>query len=461
MENAAREIWNNCLMTIQNNISEQSFHTWIKPIKALKIHGSVLTIQVPSEFFKKWLQDNYYAILLAALRAILGNEASYQFEIVASEEFDRLEIPEQLPTKISSKTIKPNYIVEDAIDDDTHPINDRYTFENYVEGSSNQFAKAAAIAVAESPGKTSFNPLVIYGGVGLGKTHLIQAIGNFSVEKGIAKNVMYVSSERFTMNFINSIQRNKTTEFSELYRNVDLLLVDDIQFFSNKERTQEEFFHTFNTLHQNGKQIVLSSDRPPKDITGIEERLLSRFQWGLVADIQPPDLETRIAILQKKAELSEVELDKDVVQLIAYNVTSNIRELEGALVKLLAHASLRSRDINLLLAKEVLKDVISQKQRNITIDDILKIVANYYHIPEDFLKAKTRKKEVALARQIAMYMSKQHTKHSLKTIGLHFGGRDHSTVIHAINSIEENMKQDKVLSNDLGEINKKINLSSI
>lgn len=395
------------------------------------------------------------------MRAILGNEASYQFEIVASEEFDRLEIPEQLPTKISSKTIKPNYIVEDAIDDDTHPINDRYTFENYVEGSSNQFAKAAAIAVAESPGKTSFNPLVIYGGVGLGKTHLIQAIGNFSVEKGIAKNVMYVSSERFTMNFINSIQRNKTTEFSELYRNVDLLLVDDIQFFSNKERTQEEFFHTFNTLHQNGKQIVLSSDRPPKDITGIEERLLSRFQWGLVADIQPPDLETRIAILQKKAELSEVELDKDVVQLIAYNVTSNIRELEGALVKLLAHASLRSRDINLLLAKEVLKDVISQKQRNITIDDILKIVANYYHIPEDFLKAKTRKKEVALARQIAMYMSKQHTKHSLKTIGLHFGGRDHSTVIHAINSIEENMKQDKVLSNDLGEINKKINLSSI
>lgn len=464
MQDAAREVWQNCLQLIKSKVNEQSFHTWILPIKAIGLHGATLTVQVPSEFVKNWIQDKYSAVLANALRSILGTSATYVFEIAPSEEIDILEIPKNIdhghpdaPLRSTIRKIEPS----NDNDDDQHPINERYTFENFVEGSSNQFAKAAAFAVAEAPGKTSFNPLVIYGGVGLGKTHLIQAIGNFSVQNGIAKKVMYVSSEKFTINFINSIQNNKTTEFSQMYRNADLLLVDDIQFFSNKERTQEEFFHTFNTLHQNGKQIVLSSDRPPKDITGIEERLLSRFQWGLVADIQPPDLETRIAILQKKAEQSETELDSEVIQLIAYNVTSNIRELEGALVKLLAHASLRGRDINIMLAKEVLKDVISQKQKHITIEDIQKIVSEYYHIPEDFLRAKTRKKEVALARQIAMYMSKQHTKHSLKTIGLHFGGRDHSTVIHAINAIEENIKQDKVLVDDLTEISKKINLSSI
>ena len=242
---------------------------------------------------------------------------------------------------------------------------------------------------------------------------------------------------------------------------MDLLLVDDIQFFINKERTQEEFFHTFNTLHQKGKQIVLSSDRPPKDITGIEERLLSRFQWGLVADIQPPDLETRIAILQKKAEENGIELPGEVVQLIAYNVTSNIRELEGCLIRLLAYSSLNGRDINLQLAKEVLKDVISQKQKHITIEEIQKIVSEYYHIPDDLLRAKTRKKEVAIARQIAMYLAKKHTKHSLKTIGLHFGGRDHSTVIHAVNTIEELAKTDKEIQEDLINLSQKIELSSI
>ena len=463
MQDAAREVWQNCLQLIQLKINEQSFHTWIQPIKAIGLNGATLTIQVPSEFVKNWIQDKYNTILGNALRSILGANATYVYEIAPSEELDTLEIPKIIDNKSAdhASTIHRKRNQPTDTEDDQHPINERYTFENFVEGSSNQFAKAAAFAVAEAPGKTSFNPLVIYGGVGLGKTHLIQAIGNFSVQNGIAQKVMYLSSEKFTINFINSIQNNKTTEFSQMYRNADLLLVDDIQFFSNKERTQEEFFHTFNTLHQNGKQIVLSSDRPPKDITGIEERLLSRFQWGLVADIQPPDLETRIAILQKKAEQSEAELDSEVIQLIAYNVTSNIRELEGALVKLLAHASLRGRDINILLAKEVLKDVISQKQKHITIEDIQKIVSEYYHIPEDFLRAKTRKKEVALARQIAMYMSKQHTKHSLKTIGLHFGGRDHSTVIHAINAIEENMKHDKVLFDDLTEISKKINLSSI
>jgi chromosomal replication initiator protein len=348
-----------------------------------------------------------------------------------------------------------------GVANDASQLNRRYTFDNFVEGSSNQFAKAASLAVAEAPGTTSFNPLVIYGGVGLGKTHLIQAIGNFSLQQGTVKRALYVSSEKFTIEFINSIQKNKTTEFSKIYRNVDLLLVDDIQFFINKERTQEEFFHTFNSLHQKGKQIVLSSDRPPKDITGIEERLLSRFQWGLVADIQSPDLETRIAILQKKSEENGIELPGDVIQLIAYNVTSNIRELEGCLIRLLAQASFNGLDINLQLAKKILKDVISQKQNHITIEDIQKIVSEYYRIPDDLLRAKTRKKEVALVRQIAMYIAKNHTKHSLKTIGLHFGGRDHSTVIHAVSTIETYAKEDHKIAEDIENISQQIELSSL
>ncbi|MCI0446515.1 chromosomal replication initiator protein DnaA, partial [bacterium] len=267
-------------------------------------------------------------------------------------------------------------------------------------------------------------------------------------------------SEKFTIEFINSIQNNRSTEFSAIYRNVDILLVDDIQFFSNKERTQEEFFHTFNTLHQKGKQIVLSCDRPPKDIAGIEERLLSRFQWGLVVDIQPPDLETRIAILQRKAEENKIDLPYDVIQLIAYNVTSNIRELEGCLIRLLAYSSLSSKDVSVELARHVLKDQFATKQRNVSIEDIQKIVCEYFSIPDDLLRAKTRKKEIALARQIAMYVAKKTTTSSLKTIGLHFGGRDHTTVIHAIDTIENLMKKDLRCRDDVQNILQKHNLQA-
>ena len=463
MQNASMEVWKKCLELIKGNVNEQSFLTWFQPITALDLAGHTLKLQVPSKFFYDWLEDNYSRLMNHAIKQILGEEAQIDLHIKQGQP-EPLDVPElTIPTPKPQPAAPPTKEkpASQAPAENNSQISDRYTFENFVEGSSNQFAKAAALAVAEAPGKTSFNPLVIYGGVGLGKTHLIHAIGNFALQTGKIKRVLYVSSEKFTIEFINSIQNNKTTEFSQIYRNVDLLLVDDIQFFINKERTQEEFFHTFNALHQNGKQIVLSSDRPPKDITGIEERLLSRFQWGLVADIQPPDLETRIAILQQKAEQSGVDLSSEVVQLMAYNITSNIRELEGALIRLLAFASLKGKDITVDLAKEVLKDVISQKQKNITIEDIQKIVSGYYHIPDDLLRAKTRKKEVALARQVAMFMSKLHTKHSLKTIGLHFGGRDHSTVIHAVNTIEEAAKTDRELTEDLESISKKIELSSI
>jgi len=298
----------------------------------------------------------------------------------------------------------------------------------------------------------------VYGGVGLGKTHLIHAIGNYARVNSNAESVLYVSSERFTTEFVQSIQRNRISEFSMFYRQIDLLIVDDVQFFSGKEKTQEEFFHIFNALHQSGKQIVLSADRPPREIQGIEERLLSRFQWGLSADVQPPGLETRIAILQRKAEDDGIELPQEVIEFIAHNVKSNIRELEGALIRLLAHSTLHQRDIDIDLAKEVLRDLMQDSKVNLTIEEIQRIVCDYLDIPEDLVRAKTRKREVVRARQIAMYFSKDLTQHSLKTIGLHFGGRDHSTVIHANKTVEDQIETDDQFRSMVDEIGRKIEL---
>jgi chromosomal replication initiator protein len=339
-------------------------------------------------------------------------------------------------------------------------LNSSYTFERFIEGDCNRLARSAAWAIAQEPGATSFNPFLIYGGVGLGKTHLIQAIGNYVRAKENVDTALYVSSERFTTEFVQSIQRNRISEFSMFYRQIDLLIVDDVQFFSGKEKTQEEFFHIFNALHQSGRQIVLSADRPPRDIEGIEERLLSRFQWGLSADVQSPGLETRIAILQRKAEDDGIELDQEVIEFIAHNIKSNIRELEGALIRLLAHATLHQRDLNLDLAKEVLRDLMQDMQVNLTIEEIQRIVCDYLNISEDLVRAKTRKREVVRARQIAMYFSKKLTQHSLKTIGLHFGGRDHSTVIHANNTVEDQMDTDGQFESMVEEIGRKIELRS-
>ena len=337
-------------------------------------------------------------------------------------------------------------------------LNKSYTFERFIEGDCNRLARSASWAIAQEPGGTSFNPFLVYGGVGLGKTHLIQAIGNYGKAQGTADSVLYVSSERFTTEFVQSIQRNRISEFSMFYRQIDLLIVDDVQFFSGKEKTQEEFFHIFNALHQSGKQIVLSADRPPREIEGIEERLLSRFQWGLSADVQSPGLETRIAILQRKAEDDGIELEQQVIEFIAHNVKSNIRELEGALIRLLAHATLHQREIDLSLAKEVLRDLMQDTKVNLTIEEIQRIVCEYLDIPEDLVRAKTRKREVVRARQIAMYFCKDLTQHSLKTIGLHFGGRDHSTVIHANKTVEDQIETDDQFHDMVDEIGRKIDL---
>ncbi|HHS13884.1 MAG TPA: chromosomal replication initiator protein DnaA [bacterium] len=446
-----KAVWDRCLRIIEDNIHPQSFHTWFLPVVPLRLDNQNLTIQVPSQFFYEWLEEHYPKVMRNALNQILGQGASLSYSILETN---------RIPPS-SSRVIRKDH--KNFQDDDTQ-LNSRYTFDHFVEGRGNEFARAAAFAVAEAPGKTSFNPLVIYGGVGLGKTHLIQAIGNYAREKNSARRIRYVSSERFTIEFINSIQNNKTTEFSQVYRNVDLLLVDDIQFFTSKERTQEEFFHTFNTLHQKEKQIVLSSDRPPKELKGLEERLLSRFQWGLVVDIQPPDLETRIAILQKKAESDGIDLSMEIIEYISANITSNIRELEGALIKLLAISSLKGVDIDLDLAKFVLRDIVNTKRKDISIEEIQRVVCQFYDIPDDLLRGKSRKQEIAFARQIAMYLCKEMTRFSLKSIGLHFGGRDHTTVIHAIRTVSRFMKDPSnhgKISESIDLLKKRVDMASL
>ncbi|MCR4440160.1 MAG: chromosomal replication initiator protein DnaA [bacterium] len=446
MERTAQQVWADCLSLLRDRVSSQSFTTWFKPVEAVKLEGRQLTIQVPSQFFYEWIDQHYRMLIEAALVECLGEGAGIQYAVVVGDKGDPFQ------------AAIPRQAVRGSLTNGR--LSEQYTFENFVEGASNQFAKAAAVAVSQSPGNTAFNPLVIYGGAGLGKTHLIQAIGNHAIFAGTARRVAYVSSEKFTLEFINSIQQNKTTEFSANYRNVDLLLVDDIQFFSNKERTLDEFFHTFNALYHEGRQIVLTSDRPPRDLPGMQERLISRFQWGLIVDIQVPDYETRLAILHKKADQNGLELPEEIFDFIAINVTMNIRELEGSLIKLLAYSSLTRTEITLETAKRVLRDICLPKRQNMTVEYVQRVVANYFAIPEDMMRAKTRRKEIALARQVAMYLAKVYTSSSLKTIGLHFGGRDHSTVIHALNLVEKLKSRDAKFRQTIEEIEHQIRISS-
>lgn len=466
-----KSVWENCLLIIKNNINSQIFKTWFEPIVPLKLDGKVLTIQVPSQFFYEWLEERYYTLINQTLAQVLGEQAKLNYSIPQGENEPALsstttsDIHSYIQLANVAPPSFPNAPLANSVNHAAYSpvesyLNPRYTFDNFIKGDSNQLARAAALAVANNPGGTSFNPLVIYGGVGLGKTHVIQAIGNHVLQHDKTKRVIYASSEKFTVEFVDAIQSDKINEFSNFYRSMDLLIVDDIQFFAGKEKTQDSFFHTFNTLHQLGKQIILSSDKPPKELKGLNERLISRFQWGLTADIQPPDLETRIAILRKKNENDHIEIPEDVIEFIATNVTTNIRELEGCLISLLAKASLENKEINVDLAKEVLKTVVGDVKSHITIEDIQRMVCEYYEIAEDLIRAKTRKQEVVIARQVAMYLVKELTNSSLKTIGLHFGGRDHSTVIHAYQTVEDQMKTNPKFCSTVQQLKKKVELTS-
>jgi len=470
----AGDVWKACLEAIRENINTQSFKTWFEPIVPLHLRAGRLTVQVPSQFFYDWLEEHYATIISSTITQVLGGEATLEYsvrteEMQAEPVLTRIEPnvarqekqafpPQPESFRTGSKDAQPYELHGRQNNSFQTFLNSRYTFDNFIKGDSNQLARAAASAVSNNPGGTSFNPLVIYGGTGLGKTHLIQAIGNSAISNGKAKRVIYVSSEKFTVEFVDAIQSDRISDFSSFYRSMDILIVDDIQFFAGKEKTQDNFFHTFNELHQIGKQIVLSSDRPPKELRGLDDRLLSRFQWGLTADIQPPDLETRIAILRKKSEAEGIDLAQDVVECIAANVTSNIRELEGCLISLLAKASLEGREINVDLAREVLKVVVGDVRSPITIESIQRTVCDYFNIPEDMIRAKTRKQEIVNARQIAMYLAKEFTNSSLKTIGLHFGGRDHSTVIHAYQSVEDQMHLDQKYQAHVSQIKRRLQL---
>jgi chromosomal replication initiator protein len=502
MQQSAEAVWNQCLDLIRDNISRQSFKTWFEPLKAKELEEEAgqkrLTVQLPSRFYYEWLEEHYFALLRKTITQVLGPQGRLFYHVVVEDEDYEHEYrdgrqtavlrtppPREKPQVPSAGPVDPPLALEaegEVLSEDTPPpappqplqfgatpiitgpvdsrLNPLYTFERFIEGDCNRLARSASIAIAQQPGKTSFNPFLIYGGVGLGKTHLIQAIGNYALKNGSAKSVLYVSSERFTTEFVQSIQHNRASEFSLFYRQIDLLIVDDVQFFGGREKTQEEFFHIFNALHQSGKQIVLSADRPPRDIQGIEERLLSRFQWGLSADVQTPELETRIAILQRKAEDDGINLPQEVIEFIAHNIKSNIRELEGAMIRMMAYSSLHHRTVDLALAKEVLRDLIKDARVNLTIEEIQRIVCEYLHLPEDLVRAKTRKREIVQARQVAMYFCKVFTQHSLKTIGLHFGGRDHSTVIHAIQSVENQIETDSKFRDMIEEIRQKIELRS-
>jgi chromosomal replication initiator protein len=462
----ARRVWDACLESIREKVNTQSFKTWFEPIVPLHLRSGILTVQVPSQFFYDWLEEHYYAIINATITRVLGADASLEYTV----RVDETPVDTEYHTPIPAVRRTPPVAItlpggssahsDAALAKETLPssLNPRYTFENFIKGDSNQLARAAASAVANNPGGTSFNPLVIYGGTGLGKTHLIQAVGNHVLTHGKARRVLYVSSEKFTVDFVDAVQRDRMSDFSSFYRTMDVLIVDDIQFFAGKEKTQDNFFHTFNELHQIGKQIILSSDRPPKELKGLDDRLLSRFQWGLTSDIQAPDLETRIAILRKKSETDGIDLPQDVVEFIAANVTSNIRELEGCLISLLARASLEGREINLDLARDVLKMVVGDVRSPMTIETIQRTVCEYFNLPEDLLRAKTRKQEVVNARQIAMYLAKELTNSSLKTIGLHFGGRDHSTVIHAYQSVEDQMRIDTKYQTTVTQIRRRLQM---
>lgn len=450
--NDPRLLWKECLKIIRDNVPFITYNTWFLPIKPVNVDNSTLKIQVPNNFFVEWIDEHYNTLMNKTIRQVYGSEAKISYIISDEPEPVVVETP-SVPAKEEIKIL-----TEDKPSFETY-LNSRYTFDNFIKGEGNQLARAAAIAIAESPGETSFNPFFIYGGVGLGKTHLIQAIGNKITNNHPHKRVIYLSSDIFTVEFVEAIQSNTVNEFSNFYKSMDALIIDDIQFLIGKEKTQDLFFSIFNTLHQSGRQIVLSSDKPPKELKGLNERLVSRFQWGLTADIQPPDLETRIAILKKKSENYGINLSSDILEYIATNIVSNIRELEGCLIKILATSSLNSREINIELAKRIVREIATDRKINISIEFITKTVCEYLQVDENKVREKNRKKEVVLARQLAMFLSKKLTKSSLKTIGLHFGGRDHSTVIHAFNSIEESITTDIQLKETLDAIRNKIELS--
>ncbi len=475
MEKTCTNVWGQCLQIIKDNIPAQSFKTWFEPIKALRLEGNVLTIQVPSLFFYEWLEEHYVGLLRKTVKKQLGEEGRLEYNIVVEKSSNNKPYTTNMPSNGNgaegkhqsiplpvalNKDIKNPFIIPGLKKLHVDPqLNPNYCFENFIEGDCNRLARSAGYAVAAKPGGTSFNPLMLYGGVGLGKTHLAQAIGNEIKRTSPDKLVIYVSCEKFCQQFVDSLKNNTINDFVNFYQAMDVIIMDDVHNFAGKEKTQDIFFHVFNHLHQSGKQVILTSDKAPKDLAGLEERLLSRFKWGLSADLQIPDLETRMAILKKKMYTDGIELPGEVIEYVAHNIDNNVRELEGAMVSLLAQSTLNKKEIDLALAKSMLKNFIKHTSREISMEYIQKLVCEYFEVPIEMVKSKTRKREIVQARQISMYLAKSLTKTSLKSIGQFFGGRDHSTVIYACQTVEDLIDTDKKFKNYVQDIQKKLKMS--
>lgn len=470
------QVWNNCLSVIKDNVSLQSFKTWFEPITPIKLNNSVLTIQVPSQFFYEWLEEHYITLLRKTIKKELGTEGKLEYSIIMENGLNNpkpytVKIPTTnraalknepvaVPIDVNGeKGIRNPFIIPGLkkvkIDSQLNP---NYSFESFIEGDCNRLARSAGYAVSKNPGGTAFNPLLIYGGVGLGKTHLVHSIGIEIKNNHPNKTVLYVSSEKFTHQFIDAVRNNNQNDFIHFYQMIDVLIIDDVQFFSGKEKTQDVFFHIFNHLHQTGKQLILTSDKAPVELQGMEQRLLSRFKWGLSADLQNPELETRIAILETKMYNEGLELPKEVVEYLAYSITTNIRELEGALISLLAQSSLNKKAITLELAKQMIDKFVKNTAREVSIDYIQKVVCDYFDLPIELLKSKTRKREVVQARQIAMFFAKKMTKSSLANIGMHCGGKDHATVLHACKTVNNLIDTDKRFRGYVADLEKKISI---
>jgi chromosomal replication initiator protein len=439
MNDNGLRLWGQILDKLKEKIPKQTFETWFSPAKGVGFSGDTLIVEVPNPFFIDWLEEHYMDLLHDAAYDILNRRIKISFKAIATES---VRAEPTLKEIISYPSPRTN-------------LRERYTFDNFVVGKCNQFAQAASFAVAKAPAKT-YNPLFIYGGVGLGKTHLMHAIGNYSFSLYNGLKIFYIPAEKFMNEMVFAIKNQETLEFKNKYRSLDMLLIDDIHFLGDKESLQEEIFHTFNELYGAQKQIVVTSDRPPREIPSLEERLISRFQWGLVVDIQAPELETRIAILKKKAELDGINVPEDVIFYIANNIRTNIRELEGSLVRLLALASLTNTEINLSTAKEMLDSIIGSKKNHIGFQSILRTVADYFDVSEESLVGKRRTASVAFPRQVAMYIARELTSLSLKEIGGKFGGRDHTTVLHAYDKITKLIKEDGELSSKVDRIIRKL-----
>jgi len=447
------KLWEDTLTHLELNLSSQHFSTWIKPLKLVKIEQDMVYLEVPNRFVLDWVKDNYSKLIQKILEELSAVNYRLQFSVTGQAR-DGLPRPGEktespIPPVNSQKKAVNNIHSADI------NLNRKYSFEEFVSGSSNQFAYAAAMAVANNPA-TTYNPLFIYGGVGLGKTHLVNAIGNAILNKSPQMRICYYTSEKFMNELINSLRYNRMDEFRNKFRSMDVLLIDDIQFIAGKERTQEEFFHTFNALYESHKQIIVTSDKFPKDIPGLEERLRSRFEWGLIADIQPPDVETKLAILKMKAEQNSIKLPEEVSSFLANSVCSNVRELEGYLIRIGAYASLTSTQVSIEMARDVLKDILVERNKELTVEEILKRVSSHFNIKISDIKSPKRLKAVVLPRQIAMYLSRQLTSSSYPEIGDRFGGKDHSTIIHAIRKIEKLIEEDFQLSSTIENLKKEL-----